>query len=134
VERHELVHEVRGLGLMWALELGPPESRRARRTWDFVERRQPGLVAQLLAVPLFGEHHILIQVAGHRMNVIKALPPLVTEEAELERFAAALDDVLTRAEPLGRAMARLGLGLARRSLLRTRRATPSAAAAASRAS
>jgi hypothetical protein len=97
-----------------------------------VERRQPGLVAQLLVVPLFAEHKILIQVAGHRMNVIKALPSLVTEEAELRRFAAALDDVLTRAEPLGRAMARLGLGLARRSL--GRRPTPSAAASASRAS
>jgi hypothetical protein len=66
--------------------------------------------------------------------VIKALPPLVTEESELERFAAALDDVLTRAEPLGPAMARLGFGLARRSLRRGRRPTPSAAASASRVS
>ncbi|MFN2615512.1 MAG: aspartate aminotransferase family protein [Thermoleophilaceae bacterium] len=134
IERHELVHEVRGLGLMWALELGPPAGGSARRTWDFVERRQPGLVAQLLAVPLFAEHRILIQVAGHRTNVIKALPPLVTEEAELERFAAALDDVLTRAEPLTRAMARLGVGLARRSIGRSRRFSPSPAASAAPAS
>ena len=121
VERHDLVRDVRGLGLMWALELGPPTARSARRTWDFVERRQPGLVAQLVVVPLFREHRILTQVAGHRVNVIKALPPLVTEEAELERFATALDDVLGRAEPLSRGMARLTLGMARRSMRRAPR-------------
>jgi ornithine--oxo-acid transaminase len=129
VERHELVKEVRGLGLMWAIELGRPEGK-GGRTWDFVERRQPGLVAQLVVVPLFREHRILTQVAGHRVNVIKALPPLVTEEAELERFAAALDDVLSRAEPLSRAMARLTLGMARRSLRRVPRPSGSAPPAA----
>jgi 4-aminobutyrate aminotransferase-like enzyme len=29
VERHEVVREVRGLGLMWAIELGPPGGARA---------------------------------------------------------------------------------------------------------
>ena len=117
VQRHELVQEVRGLGLMWALELGPPGPGRGRRTWDFVERRQPGLVAQLLVVPLFAEHKILIQVAGHRMNVIKALPPLVTPEEELRRFATALEQVLETAEDhLFRSYASLGFELGRRSL------------------
>ena len=36
--------------------------------------RQPGLFAQLITVPLFHDHRILCQVAGHRMNVVKALP------------------------------------------------------------
>jgi ornithine--oxo-acid transaminase len=113
VERHEIVREVRGLGLLWALELGPPDGPAGRRLWDALERRQPGLFAQLVTVPLFRDHHMLIQVAGHHVNVVKALPPLVIDEADLQRFAEALDDVLGKASrhpvrETGRLMTTLG--------------------------
>jgi ornithine--oxo-acid transaminase len=108
---------VRGLGLIWAIELGPPAGRAARRLWDAIERRQAGLFAQLVTVPLFRDHRVLTQVAGHHMNVIKALPPLNTAEEELRRFAAALETVLESAEEhLFRSYASLGFELGRRSL------------------
>jgi ornithine--oxo-acid transaminase len=113
VERHAIVRDVRGLGLMWAIELGPPEGRSGRATWHALERTQPGLFAQLVTVPLFHEHRIFCQVAGHRMNVIKALPPLVIEETEIRRFAAALETVVAAAERMPTALARFGLRIAR---------------------
>ena len=117
VERFEIVREVRGLGLMWAIELGPPAGRAGRRLWKAIERRQPGLFAQMVTVPLFRDHRILTQVAGHHMNVIKALPPLVIDEGELRRFAAALEEVLGETEAhLFRSYASLGVELGRRSL------------------
>jgi len=117
VDKYEVVREVRGLGLMWGIELGPPAGRTARRLWEAIERRQPGMFAQMVTVPLFHEHRILTQVAGHHMNVIKALPPLVTAEDELRRFAAALDAVLGEAQDhLFRSYASLGVGLGRRTL------------------
>src|SRR3954454_14042038 len=94
VDRYEIVREVRGLGLMWAIELGPPRGTASRGLWSAVERAQPGLFAQLITVPLFHEHRILCQVAGHGMNVVKALPALVVEEAEIRPFAAALEEVV----------------------------------------
>jgi ornithine--oxo-acid transaminase len=109
VERHEVVREVRGLGLMWAIELGAPSGAAARRLWETVERRQPGLFSQLITVPLFHEHRILCQVAGHRMNVIKALPALMIDEAEIRRFAAALEATIAAAERYPSALARFGL-------------------------
>jgi ornithine--oxo-acid transaminase len=118
VDRYEIVRDVRGLGLMWAIELGPPAGRAARRLWNAIERRQPGLFAQLVTVPLFRDHRILTQVAGHHMNVIKALPPLVISEEDLRHFVTALEDVLTGAEErLLRSYASLGLELGRRSLV-----------------
>jgi 4-aminobutyrate aminotransferase-like enzyme len=112
------VRDVRGLGLMWAIELGPPSGAGARRLWETVERRQPGLFSQLVTVPLFHEHRIFCQVAGHRMNVIKALPPLVIEESEIRRFAAALDETVAAAERYPSALARFGLRVAPRALAR----------------
>jgi len=109
VERFEVVTEVRGAGLMWAIELGPPAGAAGRRLWQTVEQRQPGLFSQLITVPLFHQHRILCQVAGHHMNVIKALPALTIEEAEVRRFAAALEETIAAAERYPAALARFGL-------------------------
>jgi ornithine--oxo-acid transaminase len=109
VERFEVVSDVRGMGLMWAIEFGPPAGASARRLWEGVERRQPGLFSQLITVPLFHEHKIFCQVAGHHMNVIKALPALTIEESEVRRFAAALEQTIAAAERYPAALARFGL-------------------------
>jgi ornithine--oxo-acid transaminase len=108
-DEFEVVREVRGIGLMWAIELGPPSGGVGRRLWDRVERRQPGLFSQLVTVPLFHRHRIFCQVAGHRMNVIKALPALTISEEEIERFAAALRETIAAAERYPAALARFGL-------------------------
>jgi ornithine--oxo-acid transaminase len=113
VERYEVVREVRGLGLMWAIELGAPRGAVSRSMFGAVERAQPGLFAQLITVPLFHEHRILCQVAGHGMNVIKALPALVVSEEEIRRFAAALEEVVAGAERMPSAFARFGWRMAR---------------------
>ena len=109
------MRDVRALGLMWAIELGPPAGATARSVWGAVERAQPGLFAQLLTVPLFHDHRILCQVAGHRMNVVKALPSLLIDEGEVRHFADALAQVVAAAERVPRAMARFGLRMARGS-------------------
>jgi ornithine--oxo-acid transaminase len=95
VEIHEAVKEVRGLGLMWAMEFGEPET--GSLAWRVMERVQAGLFAQLVVVPLFTQHRILSQVAGHDLPVLKGLPPLVLSERDLEEFAAALNDVISKA-------------------------------------
>jgi ornithine--oxo-acid transaminase len=107
-ERFETVREVRGLGLMWAIEFGPPAGAAGRRLWESVERRQPGLFSQLITVPLFHDHRIFCQVAGHHVNVIKALPALAIEEQEIGRFAAALEETIAAAERYPSALARFG--------------------------
>jgi ornithine--oxo-acid transaminase len=99
---------------MWAIELGEPS--RGRRTYRMLERRQPGIFAQLLVVPLFTRHRILTQVAGHGMNVVKILPALGVSDEDLDRFVDALDDVLTRAERVPRAAARFAIDVASHAL------------------
>jgi ornithine--oxo-acid transaminase len=122
VDRFEVVREVRGLGLMWAIEFGPPAGGGSRAVFNAVERAQPGLFAQLITVPLFHEHRILVQVAGHHMNVVKALPSLLIDEQEVRFLADALADVVAKAERVPSAMTRFGLRMARGTARSRRRA------------
>ena len=108
VERYELLHAVRGKGLMIGLVFGEPSSLRLRSRWKMMESARKGLFSQLIVGPLFHEHRILCQVAGHRMNVVKALPALVIEEAEIRRFASALEETIAAAERYPSALARFG--------------------------
>ncbi len=111
-ERYEVVREVRGLGLMWAIEFGEPSSRRGAPT-GFVERLQRGLFAQFVVGPLFREHRILCQVAGHGIPVVKALPPLTLTDDDLTWFVTSLDATIAKAERVPRAAAGFALTAAR---------------------
>ena len=106
IESFDVVRDVRGAGLMWAIEFGEP--RGGSHTWQFLESRQPGLFTQFVVGPLFRDHHILSQVAGHSMNVLKGLPPLVLDESDVDWFATALEQVVGEARRLPRAALRFG--------------------------
>jgi ornithine--oxo-acid transaminase len=108
VDEFEVVRAVRGLGLMWAIEFGEPEHS-GRRTWRMIERMQPGLFAQLVVVPLFSEHRILSQVAGHNMAVLKVLPPLMLGDDDLDEFVEALTATVARAQRMPSSLTKFAL-------------------------
>jgi ornithine--oxo-acid transaminase len=120
VERHEFLHEVRGIGLMIGLVFGEPSSRALRIRWRALEALRTAFFSQLVVVPLFHRHRILTQVAADNMNVVKLLPPLVAGEEEVEYFVAALDDVLSGASKGSGLFFEFGKTLAKGSLHRTR--------------
>jgi ornithine--oxo-acid transaminase len=94
VGKYELLKQVRGQGLMIALEFGPPKSLGLRAAWTVLETATKGLFCQTVIIPLFARHRILTQVAGHEMSVIKLLPPLCISQADEDWVVAAFDDVL----------------------------------------
>jgi ornithine--oxo-acid transaminase len=111
VERYDVVKDVRGLGLLWAIEFQEPPN--GSRSWRLLERVHAGLFAQLVVGPLFGEHKILTQVAGHETPTLKILPPLVLSEEDVDWFVGALEQTIERVQKLPRAMVRLALQAAR---------------------
>ncbi len=76
IGQYEFLKEVRGKGLMIAIEFGQPKSLSLKAAWTMLEAANKGLFCQMVTIPLFKEHRILSQVAGHGMNVVKLLPPL----------------------------------------------------------
>ena len=113
----EFVTEVRGKGLMLALELGPPRSSRLKTAYALLDRASPGLFCQLVLIPLLRQHRILAQVAAHDLPVIKLLPPLVICDADLAWIEGAFDQLLSETESLG-AIWQLGRTLAQHALKR----------------
>jgi 4-aminobutyrate aminotransferase-like enzyme len=70
---------------------------------------QQGLFAQLVVVPLFSEHRILTQVAGHKVATIKILPPLVISDADLDEFVESLRETVAGASRMPRALTKFAL-------------------------
>src|SRR5215469_1389904 len=97
-ERHDLIRDVRGLGLMIGIEFGEPSSRSARRRFRTLERLRTGMFSQMVVVPLFHRHRIITQVAADNVNIVKLLPPLISGPEEVDYFVQALDVVMADAQ------------------------------------
>ncbi|MGH2935347.1 MAG: aspartate aminotransferase family protein, partial [Gaiellaceae bacterium] len=108
VEELDVVTDVRGIGLMWAIEF---EGHGV--TYRLLERAQAGLFAQLVVVPLFSDRKILTQVAGHKLAVVKVLPPLVISDDDVEEFVDALRTTIGQAQHMPRSLTKLALTAAR---------------------
>jgi acetylornithine/succinyldiaminopimelate/putrescine aminotransferase len=96
-EKYELIQEVRGLGLMIAIEFGRPRSLTLKAGWKMIHGVNHDLFCQSILMPLIMDHYILAQVAVHGKDIIKLIPPLVLDRTDADRFIQAFDRVLAAA-------------------------------------
>jgi acetylornithine/succinyldiaminopimelate/putrescine aminotransferase len=96
-DRYEMIADVRGKGLMIGIEFKAPRSLGLRAAWTAAETAQRGLFAELVVMALMRDHHILTQVGGPDINIIKLLPPLIIGEEEVEMIASSFDAVMAEA-------------------------------------
>ena len=94
-DKHSFIKEVRGRGLMIAIEFREPQEFKLKMAWKLLHKIDKVLFAQMVVTQMLSKHRILTQVAGHAMDVLKILPPLIIGEREIDLFVTALDDVLT---------------------------------------
>jgi acetylornithine/succinyldiaminopimelate/putrescine aminotransferase len=94
VDRFELIHDVRGRGLMVGIEFGRPSSWKLRGPWTALQAARKGLFAQTVVHALFHRHRILTQVSADHLEVIKLIPPLIIGEAEVDYFVNAFTEVM----------------------------------------
>src|SRR6478752_3968033 len=108
IERHELVKEVRGKGLMIGIEFGAPRSLKLKASWNLLETANSGLFCQLIVIPLLKEHRILSQVAGHGNHTIKLLPPLIITDEDCDWIERSFETVIADAHRVPGAIWSLG--------------------------
>ncbi len=116
IDRYEFLKEVRGKGLMIAIEFGPPKSLSLKAAWSMLEAANKGLFCQMVTIPLFKEHRILSQVAGHGMNVVKLLPPLNLGQKDQDWIISAFDKTIADCHQVPGSIWDLGKNLASHAL------------------
>lgn len=112
--KYEMMKDVRGRGLMIGIEFGPPKSLGLRAGWSLVHTMDANLFPQAIVLPLMDDHRIITQVAGHNIDVIKLIPPLVINQDDVQWFLTAFEDVMHKlhrtggAGPVWEVMKKLG--------------------------
>ena len=92
--RFEMLKEIRQRGLMVGIEFGAPKSLLLKANWAATHAMDRNLFAQAVVVPLMEDHRILCQVAGHNQDVVKLIPPLVIDDADVDWFLRAFEEVM----------------------------------------
>ncbi|MCA1220175.1 aspartate aminotransferase family protein [Streptomyces sp. 8L] len=116
IPKYELLHDVRGRGLMIGIEFGRPNSLKLRSRWTMLQAARKGLFAQMVVVPLLQKHRILTQVSGDFLEVIKLIPPLTIGEPEVDRFVEAFTAVMDDAHGGGGLMWDFGKTLVKQAV------------------
>ena len=123
--RHSFIKEVRGKGLMIAIEFHEPNEFKLKMAWKLLHKVDKVLFAQMVVTQMLAQHRILTQVAGHAMDVIKILPPLIIGEREVDMFVNALDSTLTECRKFPGPMWEIGNNFVRHALRSKRSAEQS---------
>jgi ornithine--oxo-acid transaminase len=93
--RFDFIKDIRVRGLMVGIEFGEPRSLGGKAAWAVMHKMDKSLFPQAVIIPLLDEHHILAQTAGHHIDVIKLLPPLVVDESDVNWFLSSFEKIMT---------------------------------------
>jgi ornithine--oxo-acid transaminase len=91
---YEMVAEVRGLGMLNGIVFRPPDKLQLRIPFEAFRKVHEGMFGQMLVMRLFREKQILTQICGNNLMVLKAAPPLMVSEQQLEEFVCAVKSVM----------------------------------------
>ena len=96
-QKHSYIKEVRGKGLMIAVEFQEPKGLMQKASWKALKLANDALFTQMVVTSMMDKHRVLTQVASHGLDALKILPPFIITEKEVDRFVNGLDEVLSSA-------------------------------------
>ncbi|MFT4563972.1 MAG: ornithine--oxo-acid transaminase [Gammaproteobacteria bacterium] len=110
--RYEFIKAIRWRGLMIAIEFEEPDSFGLKGAGRLAHRMDKSLFPQAITMPLLDDHHVLTQVAGHHIDVIKLIPPSNLSEADCDWFLNAFDETMQKLHrssgPVWEALGKIG--------------------------
>lgn len=91
---YEFIKDIRWRGLMLAIEFASPKSMSLKAAWALAHKLDKSLFPQAVTIPLLQDHGIITQVAGHNIDVIKLIPPLIIDEGDVNYFISSFRSVM----------------------------------------
>ena len=95
---YEIIKEVRGMGLLCGIEFVAPKKLALHALYEAFHHIHPAMFGQIIVMRMFHEKNFLTQICGNNFLVLKAAPPLVISEAQLDEFVRAICDVVAVAD------------------------------------
>ena len=111
----EMIKEIRGEGLLTGIEFQSAKSLRLRIPFEAFLHIHPAMFGQIVVMRLFRDSNILTQICGNNFMVLKAAPPLIVTEQQIDEFVVAVTKVVELAHSSS-AFWSEALGLARRAI------------------
>jgi ornithine--oxo-acid transaminase len=87
---YEMVKEVRGIGLLNGIEFTAPRKLSLKIPFEAFHKIHPAMFGQLVVMRMFRDQGILTQICGNNFMVLKAAPPLVIEDRQIDEFVRAI--------------------------------------------
>jgi len=112
---YQMVKDVRGVGLLSGIEFQAPSKTSLRVAFEAFQRIHPGLFGQMVVMRLFKDEGILTQICGNNFMVLKAAPPLIVEQSQIDQFVSSMGRVVELIHSSSTFWSD-ALGLARRAL------------------
>lgn len=84
--------------------------------WSAFEQIHSGLFGQMCVRSLFHDGRVLLQMCGHDHKVVKAIPPLVASEAQIDHFLRAFADLVGSIESGKHGFWKQGLTIGRKAV------------------
>jgi ornithine--oxo-acid transaminase len=91
LSRYDMIKDVRGLGMMSAIEFRAPKKLRLRLLFEAFSKIHPAMFGQVLVMRLFRDHRIYSQICGNNFMVLKIAPALVIKESQLDQFVDGVE-------------------------------------------
>jgi len=94
-----LIKDVRGRGLMIGVEFADISNTMPfglRHMVALLDDKLKGSICGFVGALLLAQHNVLVAFTEYNRNVIRLEPPLIVEQAHIDEFITALDDILSR--------------------------------------
>jgi ornithine--oxo-acid transaminase len=91
---YPMIKDIRGLGMISAIEFRPPKKLRLRVLFETFSRIHPAMFGQVLVMRLFKDHSVYSQICGNNFMVLKVAPALIVTQPQVDTFVDAMKAVV----------------------------------------
>ncbi len=97
-EKYQMFKAVRGEGLFNGIEFQVPKSLTLRALFEGFSLLHSGLFGQMVVRHLYHQGKTLTQMCGNQFMVVKAIPPLIISESQIDYFVSSVDALFDEIE------------------------------------
>lgn len=116
VPKHQMLKGAHGLGLFNGVAFQAPSTFGLKTLFHGFNMLHAGLFGQMVVRQLFHDAQILTQMCGNNYLVVKAVPPLIVNEQQIDSFISAIDQLLHEIETERTGFWSQGLMIGKRAL------------------